>query len=69
MKNAKRLQIQKDSPDGVLSDEEKTIVDKIFFNQAIKDKMTIGKLTITPYFIVIKSTFSVIIISIKCSGN
>ena len=51
---AKRLQIQKESPDGVLSDEEKTIVEKIFLNQANKDKMTQGKLTITPYFNILK---------------
>ena len=51
---AKRLQIQKESPDGVLSDEEKNIVEKIFLNQANKDKMTQGKLTITPYFNILK---------------
>ena len=51
---AKRLQIQKESPDGVLSTEEKNIVEKIFLNQANKDKMTQGKLTITPYFNILK---------------
>ena len=51
---AKRLQIQKESPDGVLSNEEKNIVEKIFLNQANKDKMTQGKLTITPYFNILK---------------
>ena len=51
---AKRLQIQQESPDGVLSDEEKNIVEKIFLNQANKDKMTQGKLTITPYFNILK---------------
>ena len=51
---AKRLQIEKESPDGVLSDEEKNIVEKIFLSQANKDKMTQGKLTITPYFNILK---------------
>ena len=51
---AKRLKIQKESPDGVLSDEEKSIVEKIFLKQANKDKMTQGKLTITPYFNILK---------------
>ena len=51
---AKRLKIQKESPDGVLSEEEKNIVEKIFLNQANKDKMTQGKLTITPYFNILK---------------
>ena len=51
---AKRLQIQKESPDGVLSNEEKNIIEKLFLNQANKDKMTQGKLTITPYFNILK---------------
>ena len=51
---AKRLQIEKESPDGVLSDEEKNIVERIFLSQANKDKMTQGKLTITPYFNILK---------------
>ena len=51
---AKRLQIEKENPDGVLSDEEKNIIEKIFLSQANKDKMTQGKLTITPYFNILK---------------
>ena len=51
---AKRLQIQKESPDGVLSNEENNIIEKLFLNQANKDKMTQGKLTITPYFNILK---------------
>ena len=51
---AKRLQKQKESPDGVLSEEEKMIVQKVFLAHANKDKMTQGKLTITPYFNVLK---------------
>ena len=51
---AKRLQIEKESPDGVLSTEEKNIIEKIFLSQANKDKMTQGKLTITPYFNILK---------------
>ena len=51
---AKRLQIEKESPDGVLSKEEKKIIEKIFLSQANKDKMTQGKLSITPYFNILK---------------
>ena len=51
---AKRLQIQKESPDGVLSNEENNIIEKLFLNQANKDKMTQGKLTITPSFNILK---------------
>ena len=51
---AKRKQIEKESPDGVLSNEEKNILEKIFLSQANKDKMTQGKLTITPYFNILK---------------
>ena len=51
---AKRLQKEKESPDGVLSEEEKNIIEKIFLSHANKDKMTQGKITITPYFNVLK---------------
>ena len=51
---AKRLQKEKESPDGVLSKEEKAIIEKIFLTHANKDKMTQGKITITPYFNVLK---------------
>ena len=51
---AKRLQKEKESPDGVLSDEEKSIIEKIFLSHANKDKMTQGKITITPYFNILK---------------
>ena len=51
---AKRLQKEKESPDGVLSEEEKNIIEKIFSSHANKDKMTQGKITITPYFNVLK---------------
>ena len=51
---AKRLQKEKESPDGVLSNEEKAIIEKIFLTHANKDKMTQGKITITPYFNVLK---------------
>ena len=51
---AKRLQKEKESPDGVLLDEEKEIIKKIFLTHANKDKMTQGKLTITPYFNALK---------------
>ena len=51
---AKRLQKEKESPDGVLSDDEKSIIEKIFLSHANKDKMTQGKITITPYFNVLK---------------
>ena len=51
---AKRIQKQKESPDGVLTEEEKKIVEKIFLLHANKDKMTQGKLTITPYFNILK---------------
>ena len=47
---AKRLQNEQESPDSVLSDVEKETVLKIFLSQANKDKMTQGKLTITPFF-------------------
>ena len=51
---AKRLQKEKESPDGVLSDDEKSIIEKIFLSHANKDKMTQGKITITPYFNILK---------------
>ena len=51
---AKRLQKEKESPDGVLSEEEKNIIEKIFLSHANKDKMTQGKITITPYFNILK---------------
>ncbi len=51
---AKRLQIEQENPDGVLSMEEKNLVEKIFLSHANKDKMTQGKLTITPYFNILK---------------
>ena len=51
---AKRLEKEKESPDGVLSKEEKAIIEKIFLTHANKDKMTQGKITITPYFNVLK---------------
>ena len=51
---AKRLQKEKESPDGVLSPEEKNIIEKIFLTHANKDKMTQGKITITPYFNILK---------------
>ena len=51
---AKRLQIENENPDGVLTDEEKKIIEKIFLSQANKDKMTQGKLTITPYFNILR---------------
>ena len=51
---AKRLQIEKENPDGVLSYDEKNLVEKIFLTHANKDKMTQGKLTITPYFNILK---------------
>ena len=51
---SKRLQKEKESPDGVLSEEEKNIIEKIFLSHANKDKMTQGKITITPYFNVLK---------------
>jgi len=51
---AKRLQKEKESPDGVLSPEEKSIIEKIFLSHANKDKMTQGKITITPYFNVLR---------------
>ena len=51
---AKRLQKEKESPDGVLSKEEKAIIEKIFLTHANKDKMTQGKITITPYFNILK---------------
>ena len=51
---AKRLQKEKESPDGVLSKEEKAIIEKIFLTHANKDKMTQGKITITPYFNALK---------------
>ena len=47
---AKRLQNEQECPDGVLSEEEKETVFKLFLSHANKDKMTQGKLTITPYF-------------------
>ena len=47
---ARRLQNEQESPDSVLSDVEKETVLKIFLSQANKDKMTQGKLTITPFF-------------------
>ena len=52
---AKRLQKEKESPDGVLSQDEKNIIEKIFLTHANKDKMTQGKITITPYFNVLKN--------------
>ena len=51
---AKRLQKEKESPDGVLTDDEKNIIEKIFASHANKDKMTQGKITITPYFNILK---------------
>ena len=51
---AKRLQKEKESPDGVLSQEEKNIIEKIFLTHANKDKMTQGKITITPYFNILR---------------
>ena len=51
---AKRLQKEKESPDGVLSVEEKNVIEKIFLDHANKDKMTQGKITITPYFNILK---------------
>jgi hypothetical protein len=48
------LQIEQENPDGVLSTEEKNLVEKIFLSHANKDKMTQGKLTITPYFNILK---------------
>ena len=50
----KRLQKEKESPDGVLTDDEKNIIEKIFASHANKDKMTQGKITITPYFNILK---------------
>ena len=51
---AKRLQKEKESPDGVLTQDEKNIIEKIFLSQANKDKMTQGKITITPYFNILR---------------
>jgi len=51
---AKRLQKEKESADGVLTQEEKNIIEKIFLSHANKDKMTQGKITITPYFNILK---------------
>ena len=51
---AKRLQKEKESPDSVLTEEEKNIIEKIFSSHANKDKMTQGKITITPYFNILK---------------
>ena len=51
---AKRIQKEKESPDGVLTDDEKNIIEKIFASHANKDKMTQGKITITPYFNILK---------------
>ena len=51
---AKRLQKEKENPDGVLTLEEKNIIEKIFLTHANKDKMTQGKITITPYFNILK---------------
>ena len=51
---AKRLQKEKESPDGVLTSDEKNVIEKIFLTHANKDKMTQGKITITPYFNVLK---------------
>ena len=51
---AKRLQKEKESPDGVLTEDEKNIIEKIFASHANKDKMTQGKITITPYFNILK---------------
>ena len=45
---------EKESADGVLTQEEKNIIEKIFLSHANKDKMTQGKITITPYFNVLK---------------
>ena len=51
---AKRLQKEKESPDSVLTEDEKNIIEKIFSSHANKDKMTQGKITITPYFNILK---------------
>ena len=51
---AKRLQKEKESPDGVLTQDEKNIIEKIFLSHANKDKMTQGKITITPYFNILR---------------
>ena len=51
---AKRLQKEQESPDEVLTEKEKYVIEKIFYSYADKDKMTQGKITITPYFNILK---------------